>query len=163
MNTTIRPMVATDWNIVKEIYLSGIETNLATFQTDCPTFEEWDSSHLKSCRLVTGNETGLLGWAALTPVSNRCVYSGVAEVSIYIAENSRGQGIGISLLNALVNSSENNGIWTLQAGIMQDNKASVGLHEKCGFRIVGYRERIGKDRYGNWRDTILMERRRKED
>lgn len=163
MDTTIRPMAVADWNIVKEIYLSGIETNLATFQTECPTFEEWDSSHLKPCRLVIENDAGILGWAALSPISSRCVYSGVAEVSIYIAENSWGKGVGVSLLNSLIKSSENNEIWTLQAGIMQENKASIRLHEKCGFRIVGYRERIGKDRYGVWRNTILMERRRKED
>lgn len=163
MNTIIRPMVTTDWNIVKDIYLEGIETNLATFQTDCPTFDEWDNSHLKFGRFVIEDDTGVLGWAALTPVSSRCVYSGVAEVSIYIAESARGKGVGVSLLNNLVKSSEDNDIWTLQAGIMQDNIASIKLHEKCGFRIVGYRERIGKDRYGVWRNTILMERRRKDD
>jgi phosphinothricin acetyltransferase len=144
---------------VSKIYSDGIKTNIATFQVDCPTYEEWDCSHFKNCRLVIEDAGGVVGWSALSPVSSRCVYGGVAELSIYISENHRGKGFGKSLLTALAAESEKAGFWTLQSGIMQDNLASIRLHEKCGFRMVGYRERIGKDKFGVWRNTVLMERR----
>lgn len=159
MEYQIREMLPSDWKSVSEIYKQGIDTNLATFQSELPTYEEWDKAHLPYCRLVaTENET-IVGWAALTPVSSRCVYAGVAEVSIYVSTKHSGKGIGFILLNALITQSEENGIWTLQSGIMQENKASIRLHEKCGFRMVGYRERIGKDVKGRWRNNVLMEKR----
>lgn len=157
----IREMTNNDWNSVSNIYIQGIGTNLATFQTECPTYTEWDKSHIKNCRLVTVIDNTVVGWAAMTPVSGRCVYSGVAEISIYVDELYKGKSIGFSLLNKLCDISEQNGFWTLQSGIFEENIASIKLHEKCGFRIVGYREKIGKDRYGNWRNTVLMEKRSK--
>lgn len=159
MEISIREMYAEDWSWVSTIYLEGIKTGKATFQTDCPTYEEWDKSHIKSCRLVALIDDVVAGWAALSPVSSRCVYNGVAEVSIYIGEAYRGKGVGRLLLNSLIAASEQAGFWTLQSGIMQDNEASIHLHEECGFRMVGYRERIGKDSLGVWRNNVLMERR----
>ncbi|GLC83307.1 GNAT family N-acetyltransferase [Lacrimispora brassicae] len=159
MNYKIREMQKGDWKQVSEIYQQGMDTNLATFQTKCPTYEEFEQSHMKQCCFVITHGDVIAGWAALTPVSSRCVYRGVAEVSIYIHDTHRGKGAGSQLLNFLSERSEKDGIWTLQSGIMADNKASIRLHEKCGFRQVGFRERIGKDRFGQWRNTVLMERR----
>lgn len=159
MNIEIRPMTTADWPQVALIYQQGIDTNLATFQNECPSFEEWNCSHRKDCRLVITVENAVAGWAALSRVSSRSVYGGVAEVSIYIAREYHECGLGGKLLQGLVDISEQAGIWTLQSGILQDNAASIRLHEKCGFRTVGYRERIGKDRFGIWRNTVLMERR----
>ncbi|MBT2739961.1 GNAT family N-acetyltransferase [Bacillus sp. ISL-77] len=147
-----------DWGQVREIYLEGIATGNATFQKEAPSWEEWDSGHVKECRLVALLEDKVLGWAALTPVSGRCVYSGVAEVSIYVSQSNNGKGIGSRLLNSLIEQSEQNGFWTLQSGIFPENVASLKLHSKHGFREVGRRERIGK-MDGVWRDTILLERR----
>ncbi|MEA5143242.1 MAG: N-acetyltransferase family protein [Oscillibacter sp.] len=159
----IRKMSETDWPEVSRIYQEGMDTNLATFQSERPTWEQWDASHLKNCRLViTGNDK-VFGWAALTAVSGRCVYAGVAEVSIYIGQENRSRGLGKALLLELIRCSEENGFWTLQSGIMQNNAASIRLHGSCGFRMVGYREKIGRDRYGNWRDTVLMEKRSESD
>ncbi len=158
MDCQIRAMEQKDWDDVSRIYRQGIDTNLATFQAECPLYEEWDNSHLKTCRLVAVCDS-VVGWAALTPVSSRCVYAGIAEVSIYVDTAYSGKGIGACLLNELIIQSEQEGIWTLQAGIMGDNLASIRLHEKCGFRMVGYRERLGCDRYGTWRNTVLMEKR----
>ena len=155
----IREMRKTDWDQVKEIYQQGMDTNLATFQTECPSYEEFDQSHLEDCRFVAVDGDIVVGWTALTAVSNRCVYRGVAEVSVYVRDSYKGKQIGTQLLNHLIAKSEEQGIWTLQSGIMEDNPISIRLHEKCGFRIVGYRERIGKDRFGVWRNTVLMERR----
>lgn len=163
MKIEIRKMLAADWPFVAEIYQQGMDTNLATFQSECPAYEQWDLAHLKACRLVVIVDGTVSGWAALTPVSSRCVYAGVAEVSIYISATARGKGLGKQLLAALVSSSEQERIWTLQSGIMQDNIASIRLHEVCGFRMVGYREKIGRDRLGVWRNTVLMERRSPSD
>jgi L-amino acid N-acyltransferase YncA len=149
---------AVHWPDVSRIYEEGIATGQATFQTNAPSWEEWDRNHLPHTRLVAMDGGIVRGWAALTPVSGRCVYAGVAEVSVYIAAVARGKGVGKSLLNALVSESEKQGLWTLQAGIFPENKASIRLHEGNGFRIVGTRERIGKMN-GAWRDTILLERR----
>jgi L-amino acid N-acyltransferase YncA len=159
MQTEIVPMTAADWPSVAEIYASGIATGQATFQTSIPEWNAWDVSHLESCRLVARTGDGTIeGWAALSPVSSRPVYAGVAEVSIYIAESARGRGVGRRLLEALISESEKDGRWTLQAGIFPENEASVALHVSCGFRIVGRRERIGcMD--GIWRDNLLLERR----
>lgn len=159
MDYQIRNMQPEDWNSASRIYQQGMDTNIATFQTSCPTYEEWDNSHLQNCRLVIVVDGAVAGWAALTSVSSRCVYAGVAEVSIYMDSLYAGKGLGAKLLNELIAQSEQNGIWTLQAGIMEDNAASIRLHEKCGFRMVGFRERIGCDRFGNWRNTVLMEKR----
>ena len=155
----IRPMTAGDWGDVGRIYQEGMDTNLATFQTECPPYEEWDASHIQECRLVAETNGKVMGWAALSPVSSRCVYAGVAEVSVYVDAAVQGMGVGKALLDALNAASEQEGCWTLQSGIFDNNTASIRLHEKCGYRIVGNRERIGKDRNGTWRNTVLMERR----
>ena len=154
----VAPMTERDWPAVREIYLQGIATGNATFEPSVPDWKDWDERHLRSCRLVAHSEGRIVGWAALSPVSSRCVYGGVAEVSIYIAEDARGRGVGQRLLSALVDASEQNGIWTLQAGIFPENHASIRLHQHVGFRIVGTRERLGCMK-GQWRDIVLMERR----
>ncbi len=143
---------------VAKIYLEGIATGQATFETAAPSWENWDKNHLSTCRIAAFENGQMLGWAALSPVSGRCVYAGVAEVSVYIGHHFRGKGIGQLLLLELIKQSEAAGIWTLQAGIFRENVASVELHEKCGFRQIGYREKVGCMK-GIWRDTILMERR----
>jgi L-amino acid N-acyltransferase YncA len=158
LSMTILPMTSTHGIQVLAIYEAGISTGNATFQTTAPSWEEWDQSHLKSCRLVAVDDNNVLGWAALTPVSGRCVYAGVAEVSVYVALEAQGKGIGKALLQTLIEQSEENKLWTLQAGIFPENTSSIKIHEVCGFRTVGRRERIGK--MGNtWRDTLLLERR----
>lgn len=153
-------MKPSHWEAVKEIYKEGIATGNATFQQSAPTWEEWNNSHLPHCRIVAKEGDGILGWAALTPVSGRCVYAGVAEVSVYVSNKARGKGLGKQLLQKLIEESEANGIWTLQAGIFPENVASIKIHEACGFRVLGTRERIGKMN-GVWRDTVLLERRSK--
>ena len=155
---TIAPLRPTDWEQVKEIYLEGIATGNATFETAAPAWEQWDAAHLRFARLVARLESNLIAWAALSPVSQRCVYSGVAEVSVYVSAASRRSGIGRKLLQSLIDESEQNGIWTLQAGMFPENTGSLALHQSCGFREVGRRRRIGKMN-GIWRDTILLERR----
>lgn len=155
----IVPLTPAHYPQVNAIYLEGIATGQTTFQTEVKTWEEWNNGHVTHSRLVAMDDEKVLGWAALSPVSNRCVYAGVAETSVYIAEEARGKGVGMALMQQLVQESEAAGIWTLQAGIFPENRASIRLHEKCGFRIVGTRERIGKMHTGQWRDTILMERR----
>lgn len=161
MEYIIEEMKASDWDQVKNIYLEGIKTGIATFQSedDLPTWELWNNGHISSCRLVARSGEEILGWVALNPYSSRSVYSGVAEVSIYLGEKYKGLGIGTALLENLVVLSEINGFWTLQAGITRENNASISLHKKCGFREVGIREKIGKMKSGKWHDTVLMERR----
>lgn len=156
----ILPLTPAHWPAVCAIYEQGLATGQATFTTSAPLWEDWDHSHLAHCRLVAvaGPAGPVLGWVALSPVSSRCVYGGVAEVSVYIAAEARGQGVGRHLLAALVAESEARGLWTLQAGIFPENTASVRLHEGLGFRQVGRRERIGQ-LAGVWRDTVLLERR----
>jgi L-amino acid N-acyltransferase YncA len=146
------------WPQVRDIYLEGIRTGLATFETDVPSWERWDASHLSSCRLIAHEGAMIKGWAALSAVSTRAVYKGVAEVSVYVGERHRGLGVGRALLEALIRDSERNGIWMLQAGIFAENAASVALHSVCGFRTIGRRERIACLN-GRWLDTVLMERR----
>ena len=158
MDTSIDVMQSGDWPSVRTIYLEGIATRNATFEADAPEWEDWDKRHLKNCRLVARAEGRVVGWAALSPVSARKVYAGVAEVSIYVAESARGQGVGRTLLATLIDASENAGIWTLQGGIFPENEPSILLHKSFGFRIVGRRERIGK-MDSVWRDVVLMERR----
>ncbi|MDO7846558.1 N-acetyltransferase family protein [Hymenobacter sp. M29] len=153
------PLMAAHWPAVRAIYAEGMATGNATFTTEPPAWEAWDASHLPTCRLVAADAAGqVLGWAALSPVSGRCVYAGVAEVSVYVGAAARGQGVGRALMNALVTESEQNGLWTLQAGIFPENTASLRLHEAVGFRPVGRRERIGQ-LHGHWRNTLLLERR----
>jgi phosphinothricin acetyltransferase len=154
----IEPMRMEHWPAVEEIYLQGIATGNATFETECPGWENWNAKHHAHSRLVARSDEQVVGWAALSPVSTRRVYAGVAEVSIYIADAARGNGLGKALLKALIEQSEQNGIWTLQAGIFPDNAASLRLHRSLEFREVGRREKIGQLR-GAWRDVILLERR----
>ncbi len=159
MRITIQPMAAADWTAVSQIYAAGIATGNATFETAVPSWESWNSGHISNCRFVARTETGeVVGWSALSPVSSRCVYAGVAEVSVYVTPSAWGQGVGQQLLQALVDNSEAEGIWTLQAGIFPENEASVKLHEKLGFRVVGRRERLGQQN-GRWRDVLFLERR----
>ena len=155
----IIPLTEAHYPQVDAIYLEGIATGNATFQTVGKSWSEWDGGHLRHCRFVATEGDEVSGWAALSSVSDRCVYAGVAEVSVYISEKGRGKGLGKALLLRLIQESEEAGIWTLQAGVFPENKASIALHESCGFRMVGYRERIGKMHTGAWRDTVLMERR----
>ncbi|TGE21506.1 N-acetyltransferase family protein [Hymenobacter aquaticus] len=155
----ILPLTAAHWEQVRAIYEQGLATGNATFQTEAPTWPDWDRGHLAHSRLVATDAAGhVLGWAALSPVSGRCVYGGVGEVSVYVAAEARGRGVGQQLLRQLVAESEAQGMWTLQAGIFPENTASIRLHEAHGFRLVGRRERIGQLR-GVWRDTVLLERR----
>lgn len=158
--TTIEPLQHSHWEKVKEIYESGISTGTATFETTAPSWDKWDESHLAFARFVAIVNSEVVAWAALSPVSNRCVYGGVAEVSVYVAENHKGKGIGKLLLENLIAESEQNSIWTLQAGIFTENIGSVKLHENAGFRIIGYRERIGKLN-GIWKDNYILEKRSK--
>ena len=158
MKFIVQRMKDEDWNAVASIYQEGIATGNATFETDVPAWEKWDKSHLRDCRLVAKAEDKVIGWVVLSPVSTRSAYSGVAEVSLYVAGSTRGIGVGKALLFALIDESERIGIWTLQAGIFPENTASIGLARSCGFREVGRRERIGQMDC-IWRDVILMERR----
>jgi len=151
-------MTPGDRDDVRRIYAEGIATGNATMETAPPPWESWDSTHRPDCRLVARGAEGTLGWAALSPVSDRCAYGGVAEISVYVAAAARGRGVGRALLAALVEASEEAGIWTLQAGIFPENAASLSIHQACGFRVVGVREKLGR-LAGVWRDVALLERR----
>lgn len=157
--SVVRPMRDEDWPGVRAVYLEGIATGNATFETEAPSFERWSNSHLAEHRLVAVRGKDVVGWAALSPVSERCAYAGVAEVSVYVAEHARGEGIGRKLLETLTASADAAAIWTIQTGIFPENNASVQLHLRCGFRVVGTRERLGQLN-GRWRDVLLLERRR---
>jgi phosphinothricin acetyltransferase len=155
----IRPLTGLDWPAVAAIYAEGIATGQATFETEVPSWSSWDASHLAEHRFVAVDPAGpVLGWAALAPVSSRCVYAGVTENSVYVAAAARGRGIGAALLRRLVESAEQAGIWTVQTGIFPENVASLALHASCGFRVVGRRERLGQQS-GRWRDVLFLERR----
>lgn len=158
MSYRIDAMTAGDWAAVRGIYVEGIATGHATFEAEAPPWEKWDAGHLRGCRLVARGDDGVLGWAALSPVSSRCVYAGVGEISVYVAIAARRRGVGAALLTALIAAAEHDGIWTLQAGIFPENTASLALHRACGFRDVGRRERLGQLN-GVWRDVLLLERR----
>ena len=158
MEFEIRYLEANDWPAVREIYHQGIRTGLATFETDIPNWDGWNQAHRQDCRLAASDDGLVIAWAALSPVSERCVYDGVGEVSVYVGETFRGRGVGKALLEALINESETAGLWTLQAGIFPENEASLALHESCGFRRVGLRRRLGQLN-GAWRDVIVLERR----
>lgn len=149
------------WEQVKKIYCDGIETGIATFQGTVPSYEKWDSGHLKICRFVACKGEEILGWIALSTTSSRCVYSGVVEVSVYISKDARGCGIGENLMKRLIEAAQKNNIWSLYPSIIKDNTASIELHKKCGFREVGIREKIAKLRDGRWSDTVIMEFRSK--
>jgi len=154
----ITEMTPEDWPAVRTIYEEGIETKQATFETAVPSWSEWNAAKRTDCRLVARLEDQVIGWAALNPVSCRTVYAGVAEVGIYIAKANRGQGVGQLLLETLIEASEEAGIWTLQASVFPENTSSTHLFHSCGFRQVGYRERIANHE-GRWRNTLLLERR----
>ena len=152
------PLRAEDWEAIAAIYAQGIATRNATFETEVPTFDRWDRAHLSENRLVARIDDAIVGWAALAPVSDRCVYGGVAEDSVYVAADARGRGVGRALLSTLVERAEDAGIWTVQTGIFPENAASVQLHLRCGFRVVGRRERLAQ-LDGIWRDVLFLERR----
>jgi L-amino acid N-acyltransferase YncA len=156
--TNIEVMLAAHWVEVKRIYEEGIATGQATFQTEAPDWDQWHSSHLPDLRFVLLERGQVAGWAALTPVSGRCVYAGVAEISVYIGEKFRGRKYGNQLLDHLIRESEKQNIWTIQAGIFPENIASIKLHLKHGFRVIGLREKLGKQ-HGVWRDVNILERR----
>jgi L-amino acid N-acyltransferase YncA len=158
MALDITEMHSSYWEQVRRIYLEGLATGLASFQTEAPTWEQWDASHHTHSRLVVKDGDQVVAWAALSPVSQRACYRGVSEFSIYIAESHRGQKVGKRLLLALIDSSERNGIWTLYGSTFPENEASIRLQVSCGFRVIGRRERIAQH-YGIWRDTIITERR----
>jgi len=151
-------MTADDWPAVRQIYLEGIASGTATFETEAPAWERWDANHHNFSRFVVVTNSEVIGWSALSSVSSRHVYRGVAEVSVYVAARARGLGFGRILLEALISDAEKNEIWTLQASIFPENVASIELHKRCGFRKVGRRKRIAQLK-GVWRDTILLERR----
>ena len=161
LDFALLPMQSVDYPSVSRIFTQGIETGNATYDTSAAVWEDWDAKHLIHSRWVVKSvgDDSVLGWAALSPVSSRRVFSGVAELSIYIDTDFLGQGFGNVLMNAVIASSEENGIWMLQSGIFPENQASIALHEKFGFRLVGRRERIGKMANGVWRDIVLLERR----
>jgi phosphinothricin acetyltransferase len=154
----LRPLRVEDWDAVAEIYWDGMRDGLATFETEVPTWEAWDAAHFPGQRIVADLLGDVVGWAALAPASKRRCYAGVAENSVYVARSARGLGIGRALLDALIASSEGAGIWMIQTSIFPENRASLALHARCGFRVVGTRERIAK-RDGIWRDTVFLERR----
>ena len=158
MDVHVEVFEASDWPGVAAIHMQGIETGDATFETAPPEWSEWDSTHRDDCRLVARVNGDVAGWAALSPVSDRCVYGGVAETSVYVASAMRARGVGGALLRHLVAASEEAGIWTLQAGLFPENERSLRLHLSQGFRIVGVRERLGRSQ-GTWRDVLLLERR----
>jgi len=155
----VRPMTAVDWPAVRAIYQAGMATRNATFETTAPEWKRWDGNHLDDLRFVAVDGDGtVLGWVAAGAVSDRCVYAGVVEHSVYVSPEHQGRGVGRALLDALVASTEAAGIWTIQSGIFPENEASLALHEAAGFRVIGRRERVGK-LDGAWRDTLLIERR----
>ena len=155
----IREMRDEDWETVAEIYKQGLEEGTSTFNTECPSFTEWNEGHIKNCRFVFEEEGKVVGWIALSPSSSRCAYKGCVEMSVYVDRNYRGHGIGTALVNTLIREAEKDGYWSIYSAIFSINKASIALHKKCGFREIGYRERIAKDRFGKWQNTTLMEYR----
>ena len=155
----IYPLMREHWDDVRRIHAEGIDTGVATFETEpASDWEKWLEEHLEHCRLVAIHEGRVAGWAALSPVSDRCVYAGVAEVSVYIGADARGMGVGSKLMQHLIEESEEQGIWTLQAGVFPENEPSIAVHERFGFRVVGRRERLGKLE-GHWQDVLMLERR----
>ena len=154
----LRSLTADDWTAVAEIYWDGMRDGLATFETEVPSWETWDAAHLAEHRLVAEQLGEVVGWAALSPASARRCYAGVAENSVYVARHAQGHGIGRRLLERLIAGAKAAGIWTIQTSVFPENRASLALHERCGFRVVGSRERIAR-RDGVWRDTVFLELR----
>ena len=159
MDYTIRKLSPEDWEEVRDIYMEGIHAGNATFESAAPSWEAWDLAHVKECRLVMTYGDKVIGWAVLSPVSSRCAYSGVAEVSLYFSFDHRGKGKAVMLLKDLIRCSEQKGFWTLHSGIFPENIASLSVHKKCGFREIGFQEKVGKMSNGTWRDVVLVERR----
>lgn len=155
----IRKMTEQDWDSVSSIYKQGLESGIATFNTQCPSYDEWNANHLQECRFVWFEDNKVLGWIALSPTSLREVYKGVVEVSIYVDENSKGKGIGTALMDAVKEEAVNCGFWSLFSVIISVNTSSIEFHKRCGFREIGYRERVAKGRFGEWQNTTLMELR----
>lgn len=153
----IREMRTSDWEAVKAIFEQSVEKGNATFWTFCPKFEDWDDSHAKVCRFVYETDGRVVGYIVISPHSSRECYKGVAEISVYIDEKYRGRGIGTVLLTKVKEEARKQGYWTLYSNIFTDNEASIKLHEKCGFRVVGIRDRIAKNKLGNWQSTTMME------
>lgn len=156
---TFRAMVPADWPTVAEIYREGIESGNATFETEVPDWDSWNAARHPACRIIAALDGETVGFAALSPVSGRPVYAGVQEVMIYIAASARGRGVGGQLLERLIYETETEGIWTLKAGIFPENRASIHIFERVGFRILGTHDRLGRFHDGRWRDVVMMERR----
>lgn len=159
MNYLIREMLPDDWPMVSQIYQEAIDVGKSTFRRECPTYATWDNSHLSKCRFVMVVDNKVVGWCVLSPTSLVEAYQGVVEVSIYFAKDYQSKGLGTKLMNYLIIESEKNNYWCLYAAIFSINEASINLHEKCGFRIIGHRQKIARDRWDNWQDTTLLERR----
>ena len=163
MDIITRPMETDDWPEMVEIFAQGIQTNMSTFEITCPSYEKWDSDFLSCCRLVAEEDCEIVAWAAIKPFSSRECYSGVAELSIYVENGHRDNGVGKALLTALVDEAVKSGFWSLQSRIFEENTRSIAVHEKCGFRKIGYFERPAKDRFSVWRNVVLMEYRIQSD
>ena len=153
----IREMRKNDWEQVAAIYSQGLEKGISTFNTKCPSYEEWDNGHVNGCRFVYVEETNVVGWVAFTPSSSRCAYKGCVEMSIYVDKDYQGRGIGTALVRKVILEAQKLGYWSILSTVISINTASIAMHKKCGFREIGYRERIAKDRFGNWQNTTLME------
>lgn len=156
---TIDVLTHADWPAVRRIFEEGIATDIATLEIEAPGWPEWDASHRDDCRFVARRGGVVVGWIALSAPPPRRVYAGVAWLSVYVTATERNTGVGRALFEALIPASEVEGLWTLQAGVIADNKASLALHERAGFRRIGVQERLGRDRRGRWRDVVLLERR----
>jgi L-amino acid N-acyltransferase YncA len=156
---TIDPLTHEDWPAVRRIFAEGIATDIATLETEAPGWPEWDASHRDDCRFVARRDGEVVGWIALSAPPPRRVYAGVAWLSVYVTTTERNRGVGRALFEALIPASEAEGLWTLQAGVIADNRASLAVHERAGFRRIGVQERLGRDRRGRWRDVVLLERR----
>lgn len=155
----IRVMKKSDWERVSGIYIQGLEGGTSTFNTECPSYEEWDGGHIKDCRYVYEEDGVVVGWIAISPTSNRDAYKGCVEMSVYVDNRCKGRGIGTALVQKLLETAGKKGYWSIYSAIFSINEASIRLHKKCGFREIGYRERIAKDRFGVWQNTTLMEYR----
>lgn len=155
----IRKMVKNDWEQVAEIYSQGLEKGVSTFNTECPSYEEWDKGHLSDGRFVYIEDDKVVGWVAISATSSRCAYKGSVEMSVYVDNDYHRMGIGTALVQKLAMEIEKKGYWTILSSVISINTASIAMHKKCGFREIGYRERIAKDRFGNWQNTTLLELR----
>jgi phosphinothricin acetyltransferase len=163
MELSLHPLTKKHWGAVSDIYLKGIRTGNATFESDVPSWDSWAHNHMEEARIIAILDKEIVGWAALSAVSSRCIYAGVAEVSVYVHPDFSGKGYGAFLLNSLIQESEKAGVWMLNASVFPENVASIALHKKCGFREIGYKEGVGKMSFGpyegKWRNNVLLERR----